>query len=68
MGKFFAVVVGLGIGLGIGALFAGFLQFVWNEAVAAAFNLPTLTFWQTWGCMIVVGFVGSCFRAVTRSK
>lgn len=68
MGKLFAIIATLGICFGIGALIAAALQFVWNAAVATAFGLPTLTFWQTWGCMIIVGFIGSCFKAGTKSK
>lgn len=42
--------------------FVCFVQWVFN-AVSAEFGGPQLGFWMTWGCLILLGIVGSAFRS-----
>ena len=47
-------------------LFVGLVQWVWNVVPAEAFGAPHLSYWQTFGCMFILGVVGSAFRATTK--
>ena len=62
MGKLAAIVAVLALVVGLWFGATCLVQFAWNEAVAVAFKAPTLTFWQTAGCMLVLGVVTNALR------
>jgi hypothetical protein len=68
MEKLTLSVLFIALAFAVYALIICAIQFAWNQAVVPTFGAPSLSFWQTWGCMMIVGFVGSCFRAATKSK
>jgi len=68
MEKFTLSVLLIALALAIYSLLVVAIQFAWNAAVVPTFGGPTLSFWQTYGCMFIISFVGGCFKRVTNSK
>ncbi len=63
-----AILVVLGVVAGIialvfaiGALTALPVWALWNWIAAGVFHLPTMTFWQTYGLMLLVNIIVSLF-------
>jgi tryptophan-rich sensory protein len=52
------VVLFLGMTLGIAALSALLVQWVYNAAIVPTFHTPRLTFLATWACLFIIGTVG----------
>lgn len=52
----FSVAIGLGLALGVYAFFGWLLMLVWG-AIAAAFGLPTFSFWVYVGIVVLIAFL-----------
>ncbi len=52
----------------LSAFMCGLLQFCWNEVIVSVFKAQALSFWQTYGLMVITGFVGRCFQPVKSNK
>ena len=49
----FAVVIGVLIGVFAGAIFALPTMWLWNGLMPDIFHLPTISFFQAWGLLIL---------------
>jgi hypothetical protein len=50
-------VIALVIIVGFEFLFAWSFQFLWNWLMSLIFHLPTLTYWESLGCVILLGLI-----------
>lgn len=50
---FLAVTGGLILAIAIGLLLAFLVQFLWNQTIAAMFDLPAISYWQAFGLFIL---------------
>ncbi len=62
MAAIIGALLGLAIVIGIAAGIAAIVWQLWIHVAVAAFHAPPLTFWQTWGAMILLGIISSYFR------
>jgi hypothetical protein len=46
-------IVGLTIAAGLALLFGLFLMWLWNWLMPDIFGLPTISFWQAWGLVVL---------------
>jgi len=47
----------IGVALLVALLFAGPTWYIWNHIVAIKFELPQLTFWDTFWTMLMIRFI-----------
>lgn len=62
------VVATVGLALGVGALFAWLMMKLWNYAVVPTFHAPRLSFWVTWGLIVLFGLVMRMIRGERKSR
>lgn len=60
--KLLAILVGVVVGICIGAAVAALVWLLWTHVAVAVFHAPAMTFWQTWGAILLVGFIVRVFR------
>ena len=68
MEKVLGCVVWFVVYAALSLLLAWGFQGLWNWLMPLIFHLPTLTYWQAFGLMTLLSFVGGCFRSSTSSK
>ncbi len=50
---FLAVAGGLSLAVVIGLVLAFLVQFLWNQTIAAMFDLPSISYWQAFGLFLL---------------
>jgi len=50
---FLFVVIGLAFAIVLGLVLAFLVQFLWNQTIAAMFDLSAITYWQAFGLLIL---------------
>lgn len=68
MAGIFLVVVFLGVFFGLSALFAAAFWFLWNHVAVSAFSAHPLSYWQSFGIVLLISLVGSLLKGVVISK
>jgi len=59
------VVGALVASLAISALIAWIFMLLWNSVIVGMFTLPEITFWKSWGFLILINIVKSSLMSVT---
>jgi sterol desaturase/sphingolipid hydroxylase (fatty acid hydroxylase superfamily) len=49
----------------VGAVIAWIVMMLWNSVIVYLFGAPELTFWLSWGLIILLKILSSFFRSVT---
>lgn len=64
----FGCIVCLVLSFALGCLEAFLVMFLWNHAVCAVFtSLPHLTFWVTYGIMVLINIIINIFEKAKKS-
>lgn len=60
--KILGYAFGIAIGVGLSFLFNWVVMLVWNWLMPKFFSLPTLSFWETYGFVFLLGVIVSILR------